>query len=293
MPKLAVVITCHNRRDKTLACLEALFANRLPEGVSLHVILVDDGSTDGTEAAVRERFPEVEILRGDGNLFWNRGMHRAFARAMEIGFDGYLWLNDDTMLYPSAIESMICTWKERCSDGGRACIVVGSTQDPDCGALTYGGVVANNRFRPFRFSLVSPQSCPVECHTMNGNCVFVPHEVVSVVGNLEPRFVHAMGDFDYGLRTRNAGFTLWVMPGYAGICARNLATGGFTDATLSLAQRLRQMNQPKGLPLDSWLLFARRHAGLIWPVYWLWPFIKVVTTSLLYRVRHVAGGERS
>ena len=46
MPRIAVLITCHNRRVMTLACLDALVANRLPSAVTLAVILVDDGSTD-------------------------------------------------------------------------------------------------------------------------------------------------------------------------------------------------------------------------------------------------------
>jgi len=94
--KIAALITCHNRRAQTLACLEALYQNALSQDYSLHVILVDDGSTDGTGEAVRELYPSVEIIRGDGNLYWNKGMYRAFGHAMETGFDAYLWLNDDT-----------------------------------------------------------------------------------------------------------------------------------------------------------------------------------------------------
>ena len=47
MKTIATLITCHNRKDKTLACLDALFSNHLPDRVLLDVFLVDDGSTDG------------------------------------------------------------------------------------------------------------------------------------------------------------------------------------------------------------------------------------------------------
>jgi GT2 family glycosyltransferase len=87
--RIAVLMTCHNRREKTLGCLRALFVNDLPHDTSLHVILVDGGSTDNTAEFVRTEFPQVDILLGDGNLFWNRGMQRAFARAMVARFDGY------------------------------------------------------------------------------------------------------------------------------------------------------------------------------------------------------------
>lgn len=281
--RLAVLITCHNRREITLACLKALFANHLPRRLSLSVILVDDGSTDGTELVVSECFPVVEIIKGDGTLFWNGGMRRAFARSLRIGFNGYLWLNDDTSLYPTAIESLLSTLKDIRRDGERSGIIVGSTHDSVNKILTYGGVVAKSRLRPFRYMLVEPQSSPVECDTMNGNCVLVPHEVAKALGNLEPRFVHAMGDMDYGLRARKAGFCIWVAPGYVGTCSNNPNANTFTDRSLSLLQRWKRMMQPKGLPPASWLLFTRRHAGLFWPVYFVWPYLSIVLDKFTYR----------
>lgn len=40
---------------------------------------------------------------------------------------------------------------------------------------------------------------------MNGNCVFIPSEIVNAIGNLDPIFSHAMGDIDYGLRAQKKG----------------------------------------------------------------------------------------
>ncbi len=274
---VAVLVCCHNRREKTLACLTALFANRLPQGLTLSVILVDDGSTDGTGAYIRDQFPMVEILKGDGNLYWNRATHWAFARAMEIGFDVYLWLNDDTILFPAAVSSLVRTLRE-VREKGRPGIVTGSTRDPVKNILTYGGLIANNRLRPFRYTLLEPQSEVLECHTMNGNCVLIPHEVAAIVGNLESRFSHALGDMDYGLRARKAGFKIFVIPGYVGICGRNAVAGTFKDRSLPLRERLRKVMQPKGLPPDVWLLFTRRHAGILWPIYFVWPYLSIVLT---------------
>lgn len=275
--KLAVLIACHNRRTKTLACLDAVFKNQLRQGLDIHVILFDDGSTDSTEAAVSERFPTAEILRGDGKQYWNRSMHQAFARAIEVGFDCYLWLNDDTILYPTAIESMVNTWQKKQQSDERQSIVVGSTQDPETGNLTYGGVVAKGKaLRPLKFTLVAPQVVSTKCHSMNGNCVLIPDEVVKVIGGIEPRYAHAFGDIDYGLRARNAGFRLWIAPEFIGKCARNSIEGTFNDRALPLSIRLKKMMQPKGLPPASWLLFTRRHAGILWPIYFIWPYLKLI-----------------
>jgi GT2 family glycosyltransferase len=63
-PRIAIVMITHNRRGEVLRSLEHLLA--LPERPP--IVLVDNGSTDGTAAAVAERFPRVELLDAGGNL---------------------------------------------------------------------------------------------------------------------------------------------------------------------------------------------------------------------------------
>ena len=61
-----VLFTVFNRKDKTLCCLERLYAQLPIEGCQLDVFLTDDGCTDGTPGAVAARFPNVSIVRGAG-----------------------------------------------------------------------------------------------------------------------------------------------------------------------------------------------------------------------------------
>ncbi|MBO0348038.1 glycosyltransferase, partial [Phormidium pseudopriestleyi FRX01] len=63
---IAVIMTCYNRREKTLASLAALFNQKLPPNVILSVYLVDDGSTDNTSEVVKEKYPAVHLLQGNG-----------------------------------------------------------------------------------------------------------------------------------------------------------------------------------------------------------------------------------
>jgi GT2 family glycosyltransferase len=272
--KIAVLITCHNRCHKTLACIQAIFSSHLPEIATIHVILVDDGSTDGTRESIREKFPSVEIIVGDGNLFWNRGMHIAFSRALEIGFDAYLWLNDDTILYPDAISRLISTAIDLKSRLHIPCVVVGATAN-NTGKLTYGGSVAVNRIRRFQYRKVWDAHIPVECEVMNGNCVLISRDVAEVVGNIDPEFEHAMGDTDYALRVRKAGMRVFVAPGFAGTCDINPIAGTFSDERLNVVDRWRHITSRKGLPLRSWHRFTKRHGGMFWYLYFVWPYIKV------------------
>ena len=86
MGKIAVLMTVHNRKEKTLRCLSSLEETLASwrERFELKVFLTDDGCTDGTAEAVRRKewsFP-VEILQGDGTLFWNGGMILAWKAAI-------------------------------------------------------------------------------------------------------------------------------------------------------------------------------------------------------------------
>lgn len=278
--RIAGLTTCHNRRAKTLAALEALFAQTLPPATHLTIYVVDDGSTDGTSEAIGERYPEVVLLHGDGNLFNNGGMRMAFAAALENDFDYYLWFNDDTTLYLDALLRLLTTAQTLSAKHGPRCLVVGSTADPETGTLTYGGVRRTSRWRPLRFELVPPAAQPQRCDTMNGNCVLVPRAVVELVGNLDPAFVHAIGDYDYGLRATLHGCSVWIAPGFVGSCARNSPSNTWVDQTLSLGERWRRVLGPKGLPPSQWRVFAQRHAGFAWPLYWLTPYLQLVLSAL-------------
>lgn len=275
MYTVATLLTCHNRKAKTLACLDALFQNSLPEGYSLDVFLVDDGSNDGTSEAIKERYPEVHLIAGDGNLYWNGGMRVAFTAAMERGFDYYLWLNDDTILYASALRNLLTLAKAEARSQNKPVVVVGTTQDAVSRAATYGGLRKLSAWRPLHHTIVL-ETDAAPCDTMNGNCVLIPGAVATRVGNLEAAFIHAMGDIDYGLRVSRAGFPIMALPGYVGVCSHNPINNTFMDTHLSLIERWKKIMSLKGLPPKQWYVLTRRHAGLLWPLLFVWPYVKVV-----------------
>src|SRR5207302_2516035 len=59
-----------NRGELTLACLRSLFEQRRA-GIELHAYVVDDASSDGTPDAIKSEFPFVDLISGNGQLFWN------------------------------------------------------------------------------------------------------------------------------------------------------------------------------------------------------------------------------
>lgn len=276
--QIAVLMTCHNRREKTVACLRALYraADRVT-GVRLHVFLTDDGSADGTSKAVKELGGQLTVLHGSGDLFWNRGMVRAWeaAESAPTDFDAYLLLNDDTLIDTNALNHMIVA----SSDFANQAIVVGATRDPITGAHTYGGIRRVSRWHPGRTERVPTSQYAQEADTFNANCVLVPKYVYERIGALDSVFHHGMGDFDYGLRARAAGLQVIVASGTVGTCARNEMIGTWQDVEIPLDKRLHLLNTPKGLPRSEWRVYLERH-GAIAPGLLAWlPTIRVVQSS--------------
>jgi GT2 family glycosyltransferase len=200
----------------------------------------------------------------------------AFAAAMGKGFDYYLWLNDDTTLYGDSLISLLKTAQITTLEKGVTPIVVGTTQASLNGVSTYGGLKRISRWRSMKFLLVPVAGIPQLCDTMNGNCVLISNKVATRLGNLDKSFVHSMGDIDYGLRARKAGIPIFVMPGHAGICMRNNLDNTDADTRLSRFARWKRLTCAKVLPFKSWFVLTRRHGGLLWPLHWVWPYLRVL-----------------
>lgn len=283
-PVVSALLTCHNRREKTLAGLASLFASDgLGEAFDLDVWLVDDGSSDGTGDAVRAAFPSVRLLGGDGSLFWAGGMRVAFAAAVRTLPDFLLLLNDDTRLAPDAVLRLLATHAAARAEGEEV-IAVGTTADAT-GAVTYGGVRRVPAPLSLRYEVVPPADAPQPSDTLNMNIALVPRRVYTALGNLEGAFSHALADFDYGLRARAAGFGVRTASGVLGECAANPVKGSWRDEDAPLAVRWRRTRSPKGLPPREWLLYTRRHGGPRWPLFFALPYARLVLTSLRPRRR--------
>lgn len=269
---IAILMTCHNRREKTLDCLRRL----THQAVDFTVYLVDDGSFDNTTEAVQSAFPGVKVLPGDGSLFWVGGMRLAFTEAMKTGHDYYVWLNDDTMLYDHSIEKLVHTHQHLKEQGEAYSIVVGSVKDPISKQQTYGGRTKSRKFLSFKFVPVEPGQEPKRCDTFQGNIVLIPHGVAERVGNIDASFVHNFGDLDYGLRATQLGCSVWTAPGYLGECAQNSAKGSWVDKKLTMKQRLQKSTQVKNFPVKPWTTYVKRHAGIFWFLRWPLPYCRAI-----------------
>jgi GT2 family glycosyltransferase/glycosyltransferase involved in cell wall biosynthesis len=272
-PVVAVLMAAHNRVGTTLRCLESLGAQTAVDA-QIEIFLVDDASTDGTAAAVAERFPDVNIIEGGGALYWSGAMRLAQIAARSVRPDFLLWLNDDVRLDPDALERLLSVHRQLVGTGDADSIVVGGMSDPDTGGISYAGVTRPDRRRPTRFELVEPTDRLQKCDSMNGNLVLVPEVVFRKLDGFDSSFRHAMSDFDFGLRASAQGCGVWLAPGTFGTCPRDHSDQPWSNRDLGFFRRVRVLLSPKGLPPGDWLRFTRRHAGPLWALYFASPYVR-------------------
>ena len=187
-----ILIPAHNRRTLTVACLATLRANG--DLAECGVIVVDDGSGDGTGDAVRAEFPEAVVLRGDGNLFWTGAIALAMREAAGRDAGTLFWLNDDCRPRPGALRSLReCLEKNPNSIAGPRCV------DAATGTVVPTGFIG-------RKPLSAAENERREVEGLSGFCVGIGAGVVAKLGEPDAaNFPHYAGDTAYTLRARRAG----------------------------------------------------------------------------------------
>lgn len=261
---IAVLLTCHNRRTKTIACLSSFFKATIPPEYELDIFLTDDGSTDGTGEVVNELFPQVKVLKGDGNLFWAGGMRLAWEAAMrEKSYDAYLLINDDVVLYPGFFIHLLETEAYSLAETGKKGIYSGATVN-DEGKVSYGAsVITKNHFIMTSKKLV-PASHPQRCDLTNANVLWISGSVVDEIGIFSEKYTHGIADFDYSLQAIKKDIPVWLTSSACGIC--NYDHGKkWKSSDTPLKQRIAWMKSPTGLAYKEYMYFIKKHFPLYLP----------------------------
>ena len=248
---IAILLTIFNRKEITLKCLKQLYKLSKPQNFDYTIFINDDGSTDGSYEAILKNYPEVKIYRSSGNLYWNRGMYRIWDIASKsCNYDGYLWLNDDTILYESAFDDLYNNIEQtNCLS-----ILVGPTNDRNNSTSYSGYDHLENR--------IVPNGKIQKCYYFNGNFVFIPGSVFKIIGNLEFYYRHSFGDWDYGIKAYKYGINSYVLPNFVGYCERH-DKDKKVIYDKSLIERIKYIYSPLGQNPNELFLFMLRKNGIL------------------------------
>lgn len=208
--RIAAIIPVHNRRVTTLKCLEQLKTKVATDGATLQIIVVDDGSTDDTSEAIEKVYPDVTILKGDGNLWWTGAINKGVEYALSQDCDYVLTLNDDLELdehfltellnvarqYPAALLSSI---KSRVNDSGQRQVLTAGFKI--VGVLRQ--ITALHAGEDLTPSIIGT----LECDMLTGASLLIPKEVFRKIGVFnEKTFPHNWGDLEFTRRASLSGF---------------------------------------------------------------------------------------
>ena len=259
MKRIAVLMTCYNRVGTTLECLRRLFAQEVPDGYSLDVWLVDDASPDKTGEKVKEAFPQVNVIRGNGKLFWCRGMRLAWDSASEAyDYDFYLWLNDDAMLEDGALGRVMGDYERLLGECRQGVVIVGAFADREG-----SDVISYSAGSEQGVDIVPSDSGPTRASGyFGGNFVLVPKLVYERVGPISNLYHHGAGDFDYARLLTRKGIPFYVASRTCGWCNKS-GKKAIRLSGLKFKERMSLLWDPLGYHIGDAFVFHFRHDGVL------------------------------
>lgn len=288
MRNIAVLLTCHNRKTKTIACLTSLFQANLPVDCKFDVFLTDDGSTDGTSEAVNELFPEIHVVKGDGGLFWAGGMRLAWETAMKKRlYDAYLLINDDVKLYPDFIMNLLKAESYSLAQTGNEGIYSGATMGNISGKATYGGSIFIDNKILVNMQLLEPKNYPQECMVTNANILWISKIVVDRLGIFDDRFTHGIADYDYSLQAFRKNLPVFLAPEFCGSCVDDHGNN-WRNKRYRLKERIAYLKSPKGLAYSEYMYFIGKHFPMYLPYTFFMLWMKTLFPSIWDRLKRVS-----
>lgn len=285
MKKVAVLITVFNRIDKTLRCLDSLFNSGYADaGVTIEVYLTDDGSTDKTASVIRKRYSNIHILQGDGTYFWNGGMINSWKAAIsDRNWDGYLWLNNDSIVFPNLWKELIDAETYVVDHFSKKGIYIGSTCN-NKGKYSYGGFNFTNKWT-LKDVFCIPNGTFQSCQCGHGNITYVSSDVVKTQGILCNQYIHGGGDHDYTYLAYKNGFPLLVLREYVGICENDHKSNGYYEFIhMKFKDRVKFLNSPTGMNIHNSLLFQKRFFPYRYPLVWAGAYAKMLFPHAYFKL---------
>jgi hypothetical protein len=211
---VAVVILNWNGGDDILTCLTSVFESTHK---AIEVVLVDNGSTDGSSDEIRKRFPQTHFIQNPENLGFAKGSNQGMEWALNRGIEYILLLNGDTRIHASAIYELLTVECQE-DDTVVACPKMYLwNSDAQVQRLWFAhgkvklwaGLFQNPAFN----QVDSPSwSLPGDMEYASGCCMLIPARILREVGMFDESFFAYCEDIDLSLRIRKAGFRLRYVP---------------------------------------------------------------------------------
>ncbi len=226
-----IVTPVHNRKPITLKCLKSL--SRInQDGLSVGIVIVDDGSTDGTDAAIREHFPDVDVVKGSGDLWFTEGTNLGVRQALERNPKYVLLINDDQVFDEDFLVSMVATAERNPRTVVGSLLLLWDTPhklfqvSPEWNTLLGGWRHWQNQ------TVWTIPTRPWKVDIIVGNCVLVPTEAFRECGLMNSARYPNFGDAEFTPRLKRHGWDLLIDPKARVFCMPNTLPRRIGDFTV-------------------------------------------------------------
>jgi len=212
---LSIIIVNWNTKELLLNCLESIF--RHPANLTFEVIVVDNGSSDSSVPAVREHYPNINLIANSSNL----GFARANNQAIRSTVSRYcLLLNSDAELTPEALRGMFEFMEENPQVGIAGAKLLnrdGSMQNSFDNIPSLTTELLNKSLLrailPRRYpSKKSAITSPVEIESVIGACMLIRRKALDEVGLLDENYFLFLEETDLCFRMHKAGWKVFYLP---------------------------------------------------------------------------------
>jgi GT2 family glycosyltransferase len=212
MSRVVIIVLNWNGLADTLKCLESLVCLDYPD---YKVVVVDNGSTDGSPAHIRERFPDVALIENGENLGFAGGNNVGLRWALGQGADYVLLLNNDTEVAKDSLSLLV-----KAAEADQRIGVAGPTvcyYDRPPIIWSAGGGIDWRRGKTWMMGLNEPDigqfgEDPREVDFVTGCVLLVRARAVEEVGELDERFFMYYEDTEWCVRIARAGYCIVHVP---------------------------------------------------------------------------------
>jgi GT2 family glycosyltransferase len=271
-----------NDAPNSLACLRSV---QELDYQNFRIVVVDNGSEDGSEAQIRAQFPDVHLICNQCNLGFAGGMNKGLDYAMQEGADFILLVNNDTLLDPALLKELVQTAQAHPKAG----LLAPKIYFYHDRSLIWAAGARWVRFPP-RFKIIGlgkrdhPRYDVLrQVDAATGCVLMIRRQVIDTAGRLDSTFYPIYHeDYDYCARVRKAGWEIWYVP---------TAKLWHKDAQSQRATGMKAFNLGKNI-----VPFYLRHGNPPWASLYLfitWAVLREIVKGNLSFAKYYLSGVRT